>query len=1375
MLEELYEKNDVPKGDQILLAKNTALVVPAKDFDVEPWLKHLGLSKYEVSIIWPKDTVNMLAEICAVRAKLVLQAGRRFFKKFPYAVRPEDASAFKEDAVRYSPDRYVTLHHHDEYSIRDALGTVKQLMKLLEKQRRSFCCVTNHGSVGGWIRQYKACRDVGIKPIFGMESYYSDYRGDDPEIRKLHRSANHIILLAKTREGFDNIIRIHNDAQIEGFYYSPRANREAFKKWGRGVVATTACMKGEIPRLLIEGEHDKAVDAYNFYASVFDEFYIELHMIEYELQREVNRLLVRFAQEVGAPMILASDSHYLEKGQDDTHNILMCIRQHKTVMEQKEADDVWEFEVGNLFYRNENQMEDIFYNGFVEKSGDKRLPFKDEVFTEEIFREAMSNTLSFARCAEDIELDSAIQLPRLSDDGKSMLTSKINKGFTQRGLHKKENADDYLARVNHEFRVITKLGWTDYFLICERIVSDAKKEFGEWVVGYGRGSAAGSLVSYCLGITDIDPLEHGLLFERFIDEDRADPPDIDNDFDPRHREAIKKHIVELFGEDNVCSIGTYQTYKTRAVILDVARTLGYDVYEANEVTKKIDPLQAFEDEEGQEQKVDDISFDELTEHYPDLKAYFEKYPDVRHHAEVLRNQIKNMGTHAGGVIISDKSLKGRIPVLYDKPAEKIKRKIVSAWAEGGSGSTKNEELTAVGLVKFDILGLKNLPVVGDCVRLIEETTGEKLHRDDVPIDDKRAIKGGSKEDLVGIFQLENPATFPVADAVGLESLADVSALTSLIRPGPRDMGMDMEYADRKGGKPYEMPEFMKKLLTETHGVITYQEQAMMVAQQLAGFGRSESYKFVKAIAKKIPTLMAEFKSKFVKGARPRVEAGDLTMEEVETIWSLLETFAGYGFNKAHAVAYSALSTAELWLKYTHPLPFICSLINNTPLGKKKHGQDVFVAYVNYARRKGFDVLSPDVSKSKACFTIEENAIRFSIGHVKNVASMASVIESFQPFKSMEDFHERAKTEVVSKKTGKKSHRRPNKGVVNSLIAANAFSAFGTRNEVSKEYYRLRKKKDEEVPQYEEHKWIELETEMIGLCLSKPPICKEYADDIKKHNLLLISHLDGSENKNIRLFCRIRDFKPHTSRAGNNMHMIDATDGIDSIKFWVFRGAWEYFRDNLKKGYIAGVSLSRFDDGDMRFFDDRRDSIILWTPSGTAPPPASEKEEEAKPAIKRRFPAGGFIEFREGAIDSWYVYFDSPHLRRITKDVEMLLLLERLDGMYGNRVYNDVVEIYDAIPSKGKDDTLPDDKVHDRIEELKQEYGNNSELAAVLLTYVYWVMVAEENKENTILGKRIKRLGIHMVLKDGVDPKEAANCSKRKSHTYLDKECGNRGF
>jgi DNA polymerase-3 subunit alpha len=352
----------------------------------------------------------------------------------------------------------------------------------------------------------------------------------------------------------------------------------------------------------------------------------------------------------------------------------------------------------------------------------------------------------------------------------------------------------------------------------DKIIRDTIERHGVNSVGWGRGSAAGSLVSYCLGLTDLDPIQYGLLFERFLDESRKDPPDIDTDFDSRIREQVKGRIVEMFGEQHTCSIGTYQTYKTRAVIVDVARAIGLDVFEANEVTKKMDSLATFdvEDDEGDisEMNIDSMDFDDVCKQYPELESYFKKYPEVRQHAEILRNQVKNMGKHAGGVIISNLNLQDRIPVV------KTKDGVVSTWVEGQA----SHELSEVGLVKFDILGLNHLPVIDDALKLLEQHRGIKMNRQEIPINDRDAIKVGSHDDLVGIFQLDSPQTKPVVDAVQMDSIFDISAVTSLIRPGPKDMGMHMTYARRKHGEPYDMPEFLREQSSETHGVLTYQEQ-----------------------------------------------------------------------------------------------------------------------------------------------------------------------------------------------------------------------------------------------------------------------------------------------------------------------------------------------------------------------------------------------------------------------------------------------------------------------------------------------------------------------------------------------------------------------
>jgi DNA polymerase-3 subunit alpha len=381
------------------------------------------------------------------------------------------------------------------------------------------------------------------------------------------------------------------------------------------------------------------------------------------------------------------------------------------------------------------------------------------------------------------------------------------------------------------------------------------------------------------------------LFERFLDESRPDPPDIDTDLNPIYRDQTKKYIVDTFGEDNTCSIGTYGSYKTRAVILDIARALGLDIHEAMELTKSLELTVGIENEatgEEEDTSIDLVEWDELIEQFSDLKSYFEVHPEVLVHARVLRNQVKHMGTHAGGVIISDLNLKDRIPVFLDKSD-----KVISCWGESGNTT----ELSSIGLVKFDVLGLGNLTVVENCIKLIEQTSGKKLCREEVPIDDIESIRMGSKRDLVGIFQFENPSLKGVVDSVGMDCLEDVSAVTSLIRPGPRNMGMDREYARRKRGESWSDVKVLMNMLKKTYGVMVYQEQVMLIARELAGFSMAEANKLRKGIGKKKEHIVADLKTKFMRGSQKRIDEGSITEEEVETVWAKIAAFAKYGFCK----------------------------------------------------------------------------------------------------------------------------------------------------------------------------------------------------------------------------------------------------------------------------------------------------------------------------------------------------------------------------------------------------------------------------------------------------------------------------------------------
>lgn len=547
---------------------------------------------------------------------------------------------------------------------------------------------------------------------------------------------------------------------------------------------------------------------------------------------------------------------------------------------------------------------------------------------------------------------------------------------------------------------------------------------------------SGSLCLFLLGISTIDPIKENIQ-QDIISLTTGDTPDIDTDFDPRYREWVKKNIVKLFGEEKTCSIGTYQTYKTRAVIVDVARALGLDVNEAMEVTKQMNPLSKHENEEGEEEKIDDMDWDEIYAIYPELKVYLTKYPEVLKHCKVLRNQVKNMSKHAGGMIISNLNLQDKIPVIRDKSGL-----IVSSWCEGQA----THELSEVGLVKFDILGLSNLTIISDCVNLIKETKGKNLTKKDIPINDRHAIKFGCKSDLIGIFQFESSDTKPIVDATGVDSLEDISAVTSLLRPGPKDVGLHMEYAERKNGKEYSMPKCLECVLKETYGIIVYQESVMKVAQVIAGFTPVEANKLRSVISKKKLDQLPKMKEKFIKGSQSKIDSGEITKEEVIALWDILQSFGGYGFNKSHAVSYSAVTAAELWLKFNYPTQYMTALLNNTKISEKKHNKEILPKYVMHCRANNINVLSPDINLSYVKFHVpKDRTIRYALGHIRNVGKCAKEIIGplnsvnaegieitieLRPYSNFTDFF----TKI--------NKRKVNSKIIKNLIYAGCFDQFG---------------------------------------------------------------------------------------------------------------------------------------------------------------------------------------------------------------------------------------------------------------------------------------------------------------------------------------------
>lgn len=871
---------------------------------------------------------------------------------------------------------------------------------------------------------------------------------------------------------------------------------------------------------------------------------------------------------------------------------------------------------------------------------------------------------------------------------------ELVKSICQKRL-KELNIDDekYNSRLNEEYLDLENWRSIKNVDMASKLITKMNK---------GKTSEtnnSGSLVLFLLGISKVDPIEKGLRIRK-INLIEGDCPDIDTDFDPRCREWVKNRIVELFGEKNVCSIGSYVGYKTRAVLIDVARALGLDVHEIEAITKEMDPLGKYqvEDEDGEEEetRLDKMSFDDLKKQFPKLKKYLEDNPDVERHALILRNQVKNMGKHAGGLIISNLNLLEELPVFKDKKSGSV----VSCWTEGLSG----RELSNIGVVKFDILGSACLSIIKDCLDLIKESKGIEIKRSDVPIDDKEAIEYCSKGDLIGIFQLENPATKEMVDDIGMNSLNDVSAITSLLRPGPRNMGMDKQYAiNKKNSKYKRYPELIQQHLNDTYSILCYQEQIMLISQTFAGFTPVESNQLRSVLAKKKVDKVIYFKEKFINGALSKQEEHQMPREEIEKIWELMESFAEYGFNKcidkntlvetmngdfckiidlkigtwikapcdknnykfvevldvisngkkdcyeittksgkkitctldhkvlcedgkvrqleeiikkgykittienieeiisikhigqidtmdievnsedhlffgndiavsnSHAVSYSALTTCELWLKHHYKTQYMTALLNVTKANKEKYGTNIFICYLNYCRKCGITILPPCVNKSKIEFSLEEDSgkklqIRFALNKIKQVGSASEAIIETQPYVSFEDFYERV------------NKRKVNKRVMESLIGVDAFHSFGTKEEIFEKYYKLRGEK--EFVQKKEKEWKKIEKEYLGICLSEPPLRIKYKKEDREYKFIGERKTCGTE----MFLGRVENIKEAiSSKSKKPLLIVEITDDIDNMTFFVFHAVINKFTQEIKKGDIIKISLATFPDSDARFF------------------------------------------------------------------------------------------------------------------------------------------------------------------------------------------------
>ncbi|NLW44535.1 MAG: DNA polymerase III subunit alpha [Syntrophomonadaceae bacterium] len=873
---------------------------------------------------------------------------------------------------------FVHLHTHSEYSLLDGAARVKGLVQKAVQEGMPALAITDHGVLYAAIDFYKEAKKCDLKPIIGFEAYVAR-RSRLDRVPKLDDSQYHLILLARDEEGYRNLLQLCSRASLEGFYYKPRIDRELLEKYHRGLIALSGCIAGEIPELILSGRIAEAEATAAYYRELLgaDNFYLEMQYHGMPEQQVINRELVRMARKLNLPLVATNDIHYLEKSDAFYQDVLLCIQTGKTINDENRM----RFSSAEYYFKSAREMEEIF----------REVP------------EAIANTLRIAeRCNLEFNFNEFC-LPSFEVPAGETPESYLRKLVYQRLPQKYPDYDRRVTdRLEYELEVINRMGFAGYFLIVQDLVNWARER--GIAVGPGRGSAAGSLVSYLLSITTIDPLRYGLLFERFLNPERVSMPDIDIDFCFERRDEVIDYIVRRYGHDRVAQIITFGTMAARAAIRDVGRALDYPYAEVDRIARMIP------NELG-------VTLARSLEISPELiEAYRNDYRVRRlvDTARALEGMPRHASVHAAGVVIGSEELMNLLPLQRT-----VDGHVVTQFAK--------ETVEEIGLLKMDILGLRTLTVIQRTLNILEKTRGIKLNLDELPLDDAEAYSLLSRGETLGVFQLESEGMRRLLIEMEPNRFEDLIAINALYRPGPLGSGMVEDYINRRRGRQeisYVDP-MLEPVLEETYGVFLYQEQVMQVASELAAFTMGEADGLRRAMGKKKPQEIMSQRDKFISGAMKR----GISEEKASYIFDLMEHFAGYGFNKSHSAAYAMISYQTAYLKAHYPAEymtaFLSSVIDN---------QDRVVFYIKECKRMGIEILPPDINESLENFTITDGRIRFGLGAIKNVGEAAyhSIIEARKerPFTDLLDFCRRVDL------------RQVNKRVLENLICAGCFDSLG---------------------------------------------------------------------------------------------------------------------------------------------------------------------------------------------------------------------------------------------------------------------------------------------------------------------------------------------
>ncbi len=974
---------------------------------------------------------------------------------------------------------FVHLHCHSHYSLLDGAAQVGDLLQRAKDLGMNALALTDHGNMYGSLEFYQKAKSLELNPLVGYEAYIA------PRSRKereggIHGSNFHLTLLAKNHAGFKNLLKMASAAYLEGFYFRPRIDKELLEAHSEGLICLSGCLSGEVNRSILEGGEaglKKAMDAAAWYHKIFgDRYFIEIQDNGLEIQRQAMQGSIEVANRMGLPLVATSDVHYVRREAHEAQDILLCINTGKFRTDTKRM----RMETDEFYLRSPEEMYAVF-------PGQEEALRRSQEIADSVDLQISLGQRNFPIFTPPHNKTSEDYLRELCIEGLQQRYADVPGRIVDGQL-----SQEVMDRLDRELGVIDKLGFPNYFLIVWDFVRYGRDA---GIEATARGSGVGSLVCFALFMSHVCPLKYDLLFERFLDESRLEAPDIDIDFDKHRRVEVIQYVKDKYGTDNVAQIGTFGTLAARAAIRDVGRALGLPIPRVDAIVAKVP------DQLG-------IKLKQAIETSDELRKDYEEDGEIRELLDLamqVEGLSRNVGTHAAAVVISDRPLTEYVPLQRVQGKEEV----ITQWAMA--------DVERAGLLKMDFLGLRNLTILSKVVETIEQTTGKKIDPYKFPLDDKETFALLCRGETKGVFQLESGGIRDLLQRMKPDHFRDIIATAALYRPGPLEGGMVDDYIEVKHGRqePVYPHPVMEDILAETHGVMVYQEQVMRILNRLGGIRLAHAYTCIKAISKKKLPLIAKYKDEFLEGA----QAQGMERKQAETLFAMIEKFAGYGFNKSHSTAYALIAYMTAYLKAHYPVEFMAALLSSDIPGRNFKKKDALVEHIEDCQRMGIEVVPPDVNTSQAEFTVAQGKAFFGLSAVKGCGVAAADAIYAQrvaggPYRSLFDLCERIDA------------GKANRSTLETLVKAGAFDSFGAKRAqlsavveramqsgasaaADRKHGQMSLFDDDDdddtaavvnlpdVPEWEERELLKKEKEVLGFYLSSHPLA-EYEKTLARY-------------------------------------------------------------------------------------------------------------------------------------------------------------------------------------------------------------------------------------------------------------------------------------